>query len=132
MLVFNLLPRDIWIASSTCQSTCAGTGNFDATKSSTFENLNRQFNVTYESGEAVGTFGRDVIHMAGFTVTNQEFGNINNSIGLQLSVPILMHDSGGDIHVAEVLAKSCHWIIWSCMAITVIFRSYAVLAGACK
>ncbi|KAH0836320.1 acid protease [Lanmaoa asiatica] len=65
---------DLWVASSSCELTCAGTGNFDAAKSSTFKSLSHDFDITYGSGEAVGTLVEDVVQMAGFTVSNQQFG----------------------------------------------------------
>jgi len=88
--------------------------------------------VTYGSGEAGGTLGQDVVQMAGFTVTDQEFGKISHFIIAQLDLPTLTHNSGGDIYVTELLAKSCHWTIWSCVAITSILWCHAILAGTCK
>jgi cathepsin D len=76
----NFLSRDMWIASSACHSTCAGTGNFDSTKSSTFKNTNKSFSVTYNKGYAEGTMGQDVVQMAGFTISDQEFGKCRHTI----------------------------------------------------
>ncbi|KAN0088860.1 Aspartic peptidase domain containing protein [Tylopilus felleus] len=67
---------DLWVASTSCQSMCTGTGNYDPTKSSTFKSLNRDFDVTYGSGDAIGTLIEDVVQMAGFTVTTQQFGSV--------------------------------------------------------
>lgn len=66
--------RDLWVASSSCELTCAGTGNFDPTQSSTFKSLDHAFNVTYGSGEAMGVLVEDVVRMSGFTVVDQQFG----------------------------------------------------------
>ena len=68
--------RDLWVASSNCELTCAGTGNFDSTKSSTFKSLNRDFDITYCSGEASGIMVEDVVQFAGFAVSNQQFGTL--------------------------------------------------------
>lgn len=57
---------------------CTGTGNYDPTKSSTFKSLNRDFDVTYGSGDAIGTLIEDVVQMAGFTVTTQQFGKLSS------------------------------------------------------
>jgi hypothetical protein len=56
---------------------CAGTGNFDSTKSSTFKNLNKNFSVSYSKGYAAGTIGQDVVQMAGFTIPDQTFGKFD-------------------------------------------------------
>jgi hypothetical protein len=66
--------RDLWVASSSCESTCAGTGNFDSTKSSTFKSLDHDFDITYGSGGAMGIIVEDVVQLAGFSVSNQQFG----------------------------------------------------------
>lgn len=79
---------DMWIASSACHSTCAGTGNFDSTKSSTFKNTNKSFSVTYNKGYAEGTMGQDVVQMAGFTISDQEFGVVTTTAANFLQNPV--------------------------------------------
>ncbi|KAG1735495.1 acid protease [Suillus lakei] len=79
---------DMWIASSTCQSVCAGTGNFDSAKSSTFENMNKGFSVTYGKGAAAGTVGQDVVQMAGFTISKQTFAVVTTTSANFLQNPI--------------------------------------------
>ncbi|KIJ65105.1 hypothetical protein HYDPIDRAFT_111003 [Hydnomerulius pinastri MD-312] len=79
---------DLWVASSTCGTTCEGTGNFDATKSSTFKSLGRDFEVTYGSGEAMGTLSEDVVQMAGFTIQSQEFGSVTSTSSNFLQNPV--------------------------------------------
>ncbi|KAG2749602.1 acid protease [Suillus brevipes Sb2] len=79
---------DMWIASSTCQSMCAGTGNFDSTKSSTFKNLNKNFSVSYSKGYAAGTIGQDVVQMAGFTIPDQTFAVVTTTATNFLRNPV--------------------------------------------
>ncbi|OAX43185.1 acid protease [Rhizopogon vinicolor AM-OR11-026] len=103
---------DLWIASSMCQSTCAGTGNFDPAKSSTFKNLNKNFNVAYGSGEATGTLGQDVVHMAGFTITDQEFAVVTST-----SLNFLVNPVTGIFGLAwQSLASSTAMPFWQALA----------------
>ncbi|KAF8142067.1 aspartic peptidase domain-containing protein [Boletus edulis] len=80
---------DLWIASSNCDSTCAGTGNYNSAKSSTFKPLNRGLNITYISGDAIGTLVEDVVQMAGFTVLNQQFGSVTSTSYNFLQNPVM-------------------------------------------
>ncbi|KAG2121887.1 acid protease [Suillus clintonianus] len=103
---------DMWIASSTCQSMCAGTGNFDSTKSSTFKNMNRNFSVTYGKGSAAGTLGQDVVQMAGFTIVDQEFAVVTST-----SVNFLQNPITGIFGLAwESLAASGAMPFWQALA----------------
>ncbi|KAG2142917.1 acid protease [Suillus bovinus] len=79
---------DMWIASSACQSACAGTGNFDSAKSSTFQDMNRSFSITYDKGYAAGTIGQDVVQMAGFTISHQTFGVVTTTAANFLQNPV--------------------------------------------
>ncbi|KAG1878625.1 acid protease [Suillus tomentosus] len=79
---------DMWVSSSACQSTCAGTGNFDSAKSSTFKNMSKSFSVTYEKGYAAGTVGQDVVQMAGFTISDQTFGVVTTTTANFLQNPV--------------------------------------------
>lgn len=45
--------------------------------SSTFQDLNTTFSVTYGSGAAQGELGQDVVQMAGFEVSQQIFGTLH-------------------------------------------------------
>ncbi|KAF8556433.1 acid protease [Imleria badia] len=79
---------DLWVASSSCQSTCAGTGNYNSAKSSTFKSLDLDFNAVYSIGEAIGTLVEDVVQMAGFTVSNQQFGSVTSTSSNFLQNPV--------------------------------------------
>lgn len=47
---------------------------FDSSASSSFVNLTTEFAIKYGSGQAAGVLAKDVIQMAGFSVSNQTFG----------------------------------------------------------
>ncbi|KAG9309508.1 acid protease [Chiua virens] len=79
---------DLWVASTSCDSTCAGTNNFNPSKSSTLKNLNQNFAVTYGSGEVMGTLVEDVVQMAGFSVSNQAFGSVTSTSSEFLQSPV--------------------------------------------
>ncbi|KAH7885825.1 acid protease [Phlebopus sp. FC_14] len=87
-VVLDTGSSDLWVASSSCGSSCAGSANFDPTKSSTFKSLNRDFSVTYGSGDASGTLSEDVVQMAGFSVTNQQFGSVTSTSSDFLTSPV--------------------------------------------
>ena len=61
---------------------------FDPNKSSTFENQSTPFTITYGSGNASGSLGRDVIQMAGYKVSNQIFGVCNKVSNHLLVQPV--------------------------------------------
>ncbi|KAF9219785.1 acid protease [Gyrodon lividus] len=108
---------DLWVASSACQSSCAGTGNFDSAKSSTFHSLNHDFGVTYGSGEVTGTLAEDVVQMAGFTIENQQFGSVTSTSSGFLQNPVTgliglawqSLSSSGAMPFWQALASSGSW-----------------------
>ena len=69
-----LVYSDLWLAGSSCGTDCDGITTFDASGSSSFNNLSTTFSITYGSGAASGTLAEDTIQMAGFSVSNQTFG----------------------------------------------------------
>jgi len=64
---------DLWVADSLCSSGCEFVPTFDSSFSSTYQNQNTTFSITYGSGQAAGSLGSDVVQMAGFVVENQVF-----------------------------------------------------------
>ena len=79
---------DLWVASTSCGVTCSSNGNFNPSSSSSFKNQNKQFEVTYGSGQAEGTLGQDVVQMAGFSVQNQIFGVVTQTSSNFLEGPV--------------------------------------------
>jgi cathepsin D len=66
---------DLFLVGSGCTSqACSGIPSFDSSKSSSFSSSGQAFSITYGSGEASGTLGKDVVQMAGFQVSQQTFG----------------------------------------------------------
>jgi cathepsin D len=79
---------DLWLSDSNCITGCDGVATFDATTSSTFKNLTTDFSITYGSGKAIGTLGRDTVQMAGFSVANQVFGVCDGVSSGLLTAPV--------------------------------------------
>jgi cathepsin D len=65
---------DLWVAGSSCGTACGTSATFDPSTSSSFQNLSSPFDIQYGSGAAEGYVGQDVVQMAGFSVSNQGFG----------------------------------------------------------
>lgn len=79
---------DLWIAGSSCTTSCSGITTFDSSSSSSFKNLSTAFSITYGSGEASGTLGEDTIQMAGFSVSNQTFAVVDKVSSGLLTEPV--------------------------------------------
>jgi hypothetical protein len=64
---------DLWV-----EGACAScTTTFDGAKSSSFKDQNKTFAISYGSGDASGTLGKDVVNMGGYSVSGQTFAIIN-------------------------------------------------------
>ncbi|KAI6044490.1 aspartic peptidase domain-containing protein [Pisolithus marmoratus] len=79
---------DLWVADTSCTIGCSRIAVFDATSSSTFKNLSQPFDITYGSGQAVGSLGEDVVQMAGFSVPNQAFAVVDEVSSGLLTSPV--------------------------------------------
>ena len=79
---------DLWVADQKCTSGCRGVPTFDATASSSYQNLSTPFQITYGSGAARGNLGHDVIQMAGFAIENQTFATTDEVTEGVLSDPV--------------------------------------------
>ena len=65
----------MWVATVECTSSdCRAADLFTEAKSSSFQNENQIFDITYGSGEAFGGLGKDTVSIGGFTVQGQVFG----------------------------------------------------------
>lgn len=108
---------DLWVADVSCTIGCSRIAVFDATSSSTFKNLSQPFDVTYGSGEAVGSLAQDVVQMAGFSVPNQVFGAVDEVSNGLLTSPVSgllglgwqAIASSGSTPFWETLASSGTW-----------------------
>ncbi|KAF9785153.1 acid protease, partial [Thelephora terrestris] len=72
-VVLDTGSSDLWVADSSCGSDCSGMATFNSAQSSSFTNLTTSFSITYGSGNAQGSLGKDVVQLAGFSVPNQVF-----------------------------------------------------------
>jgi len=80
---------DLFLVSSSCTtSTCTGLQTFSGSSSSTFNNTNTPFSITYGSGSASGVLGRDEVQMAGFQVSQQTFGICSQLTTGLVSAPV--------------------------------------------
>ena len=70
---------DFWIADSTCNDNCDGINTFNPSQSSSFTNETTPFSIKYGSGDAQGYLGKDVVQLAGFSVSDQVFGRCFSS-----------------------------------------------------
>ena len=73
-LNINHVHSDLWIADTNCVFGCDSVPTFDPSTSSTFSNQSTPFQITYGSGQAVGVLGQDIVQLAGFSVSDQTFG----------------------------------------------------------
>ncbi|KAI8890249.1 acid protease [Backusella circina FSU 941] len=65
---------DLWVPSSECPSSSCPFYRFDVSKSSSFKNLEKPFNIQYGIGSVNGTYATDTVTVAGASVQNQQFG----------------------------------------------------------
>lgn len=65
---------DLWVAGSSCGTSCGSSPTYNPASSSTFQNLSTAFNIQYGSGAAEGYDAQDLVQMAGFSVSSQGFG----------------------------------------------------------
>jgi cathepsin D len=65
---------DLWVAGSSCGTACGTSATFNPSSSSSFQNLSSTVNIQYGAGYAEGYIGQDTVQMAGFSVSNQGFG----------------------------------------------------------
>ncbi|KAF9444476.1 acid protease [Macrolepiota fuliginosa MF-IS2] len=108
---------DFWLADSQCTSGCAGVQTFQASNSSTFQNLTTPFEITYGSGQAQGTLAQDVVQMAGFSVPNQIFatadtvssGLLQNPVSGLLGLGFATIASSRAMPFWETLANGSAW-----------------------
>jgi len=67
---------DLWLSSETCSQCASSTSGalFNPSDSSSFRSVSGTLDVTYGSGQAVGTLGSDIVSFGGFQVSSQVFG----------------------------------------------------------
>lgn len=72
---------DLWVPSKECKHSQCPLRRFDPEASSTFHPIKNgpPLNLIYGLGSANGTYGQDVVSLAGLTVKNQVFGVANST-----------------------------------------------------
>ncbi|GJE87685.1 aspartic peptidase domain-containing protein [Phanerochaete sordida] len=79
---------DLWLASGSSDTrSTRGITLFEPETSSTFQDLGKEFGITYGSGSAQGVLGEDRVLFSGFEV-NQTFGLVNQTSQQLLTAPI--------------------------------------------
>lgn len=103
---------DLWVASSSCGTSCGSSPAYDPLSSSTFQNLSTSFDVQYDSGSAAGYVAQDIVQMAGFSVSNQGFGVVDAVTDDLLTSPL-----SGLLGLAwQSLASSGQMPLWQSLA----------------
>jgi len=79
---------DLWVAGSTCGTSCGTVPTFDPLASSTFQNKSAHFSIAYGSGFASGSLATETVQMAGFSVSNQVFAVVDQVARNLLTDPV--------------------------------------------
>ncbi|KAG2358827.1 acid protease [Suillus spraguei] len=103
---------DLWVASSTCGTSCGSIATYNPSSSSTFQNLSTAFNIEYGSGAAEGYVAKDMVQMAGFSVSDQGFAVVD-----EVSKDLLTSPVSGLLGLAwQSLASSEQMPLWQTLA----------------
>ncbi|KAG2142916.1 aspartic peptidase domain-containing protein [Suillus bovinus] len=103
---------DLWVASSSCGTSCGSIATYNPSSSSTFQNLSTPFSIVYGSGSAEGYVAQDTVQMAGFSVSSQGFAVVD-----AVSQSLLTSPVSGLLGLAwETLATSGQMPLWQSLA----------------
>ncbi|KAJ7043567.1 aspartic peptidase A1 [Mycena alexandri] len=103
---------DLWVAGSNCNEGCSSVPTFDPSASSSLTNQSTPFDITYGSGEALGTLMSDTVQMAGFSVANQVFAVCD-----EVSSGLLTNPVSGLLGLAwQAIASSQATPFWETLA----------------
>lgn len=103
---------DLWVASSSCGSSCGTSATYNPSSSSTFQNLSTSFDIVYGSGSAAGYVAQDTVQMAGFSVSSQGFAVVD-----QVSTGMLTSPVSGLLGLAwQSIASSGQMPLWQTLA----------------
>lgn len=81
-MIFDTGSSDLWVASSTCDSSCGRHNKYDSSKSSTYVANGTTFHIEYGSGPVSGFESGDLLATGGLEVQNQVFAECNDVSGL--------------------------------------------------
>lgn len=81
-VIFDTGSSNFWITSTKCKdNSCLQHKAYNGEKSETYKPLNSRVEVEFGSGKITGTFSQDVVKVGPITLSNQEFGEIENEEG---------------------------------------------------
>lgn len=81
-MIFDTGSSDLWVAGSSCDSSCGRHPEYDSSKSSTYVANGTSFDIMYGSGPVSGYQSVDTLNLGGLTVKSQEFAEVTNAAGL--------------------------------------------------
>lgn len=81
-VIFDTGSSNLWVASSSCDSSCGRHAKYNSAKSSTYVANGTAFNIMYGSGPVSGYESIDTLVTGGITVTGQEFAQVTDASGL--------------------------------------------------
>ncbi|CAO3597543.1 unnamed protein product [Absidia cylindrospora] len=87
---------DLWIPSIDCSEQSCPHDRFNPKNSSTFQETNQSFKITYGIGHVEGIYGKDTVRVAGVQIENQQFGLANNSKDIIMATKSQTGDSSTD------------------------------------
>jgi len=87
-VIFDTGSSDLWVAGSSCDSSCGRHAKYNAAKSSTYQANGTAFDITYGSGPVSGYESVDVLSSGSLKVVNQEFAEVTDATGLGLAYKI--------------------------------------------
>lgn len=103
---------DLWVAGSSCGTSCGSVSTYNPSSSSTFQNLSTSFDIQYGSGFAAGYVAQDMVQMAGFSVSSQGFAVVDSVSQNLLTSPV-----SGLLGLAwQTIAISSQMPLWQTLA----------------
>jgi len=81
-VIFDTGSSDLWVAGSTCDSSCGRHAKYNSAKSSTYVANGTSFDIMYGSGPVSGYQSVDTLGTGGLTVTSQGFAEVTDASGL--------------------------------------------------
>lgn len=84
-VIFDTGSSDLWVAGSSCDSSCGRHAEYDSSKSSTYQANGTAFDIMYGSGPVSGYQSVDNLEWGGLAVKDQMFAEVTDAQGLGLA-----------------------------------------------